>query len=173
MTLRNHCFSIGKSDCLDDQKLRGDSLISYYFPLLNILGWLETLKIVIMKWNHSRETQIIPCRSWGDKWWIRRATRSCSLPCYSPDLELFSELNSNSSVSYFFCYLFACLFVCLLRQGFSVALEPVLDLILVDQAGHKLTEICLPLPFECRIMACATTIQLFSAINLTFQQPEV
>ncbi|KAM7339825.1 hypothetical protein ACRRTK_000440 [Alexandromys fortis] len=35
------------------------------------------------------------------------------------------------------------------RQGFSVVLEPVLELALVDQAGLELTEICLPLPPEC------------------------
>ena len=35
------------------------------------------------------------------------------------------------------------------RQGFSVTLEPVPELALVDQAGLKLTEICLPLPLEC------------------------
>ena len=32
------------------------------------------------------------------------------------------------------------------RQGFCVALEPVLELALVDQAGLDLTEIRLPLP---------------------------
>ena len=32
------------------------------------------------------------------------------------------------------------------RQGFSVALKPVLELDFVDQTGLKLTEICLPLP---------------------------
>ena len=32
-----------------------------------------------------------------------------------------------------------------LRQGFSVALEPVLERALVDQAGLELTEILLPL----------------------------
>ena len=42
-----------------------------------------------------------------------------------------------------------CLFVFFLKQGFSVALEPVLELILVDQAGLELTEICLPLPPKC------------------------
>ena len=36
-----------------------------------------------------------------------------------------------------------------LRQGFSVALKSVLELALVDQADHKLTEIRLPLPPEC------------------------
>ena len=41
-----------------------------------------------------------------------------------------------------------CVCVCL-RQGFSVALEPVLELALVGQAGLKLTEICLPLPPDC------------------------
>ena len=35
------------------------------------------------------------------------------------------------------------------RLGFSVVLEPVLELALVDQAGLKLTAICLPLPPEC------------------------
>ena len=36
-------------------------------------------------------------------------------------------------------------------QGFSVALEAVLELVLIDQAGLELTEICLPLPLppEC------------------------
>ena len=33
-----------------------------------------------------------------------------------------------------------------LRWAFSVALEPVLKLPLVDQAGLKLREMCLPLP---------------------------
>ena len=36
------------------------------------------------------------------------------------------------------------------RQGFSVALEPVLELALVDQAGLELTEIHLPLPQDYR-----------------------
>ena len=35
------------------------------------------------------------------------------------------------------------------RQGFSVALEPVLELALEDQVGLELTEIYLPLPPEC------------------------
>ena len=35
------------------------------------------------------------------------------------------------------------------RQGFSVVLEPVLELTLVDQAGLELTEIRLPLPLKC------------------------
>ena len=39
-------------------------------------------------------------------------------------------------------------FVCFLRQGFSVALEPVFELALMDQAGLELTEIHLPLPPE-------------------------
>ena len=33
-----------------------------------------------------------------------------------------------------------------LRQGISVALEPVLELTLIDQVDLKLTEIRLPLP---------------------------
>ena len=53
-------------------------------------------------------------------------------------------------VFFFFVFVFfVCLFVCFLRQGFSIALEAVLELILVDQAGLELTEIGLPLPPEC------------------------
>ena len=36
-----------------------------------------------------------------------------------------------------------------LRQGFSVALEPALELALVDQAGLELTDTHLPLSPEC------------------------
>ena len=41
--------------------------------------------------------------------------------------------------------------VCLFffRQGFSVVLEPILELALVDQAVFELTEIRLPLPPQC------------------------
>ena len=35
------------------------------------------------------------------------------------------------------------------RQGFAVALEPVLELALVAQAGLELTELCLSLPPKC------------------------
>ncbi len=49
----------------------------------------------------------------------------------------------------FVCFLFFFVFLfCFSRQGFSVALEPVLELALVDQAGLELTEIRLPLPPE-------------------------
>ena len=42
-------------------------------------------------------------------------------------------------------------FLCLVcsRQVFSVALEPVLELALLDQACLDLTEICLPQASEC------------------------
>ena len=40
-------------------------------------------------------------------------------------------------------------FFVLLRQGFSLVLELVLELVLVAQAGLKLTEICLPLLPTC------------------------
>ena len=46
------------------------------------------------------------------------------------------------------CLVF-CFFVFFSRQGFAVALEPVLELAFVDLAGLKLTEIGLPLPPEC------------------------
>ena len=38
---------------------------------------------------------------------------------------------------------------CFLRQGFPVALESVLELALVNQAGLELTEIHLPLSSKC------------------------
>ena len=40
-------------------------------------------------------------------------------------------------------------FILFSRLGLSVALVPVLELDLVDQAGPELTEIHLPLPPEC------------------------
>ena len=55
--------------------------------------------------------------------------------------------NMASWLHFFFFYFFVCF--CLLRQGFSEALESVLELVLVDQAGLELTETCLPLPPEC------------------------
>ena len=45
--------------------------------------------------------------------------------------------------------LFYLLFFGFLRQGFSVALEAVLELSLVEQDGIEITEIHLPLPSEC------------------------
>ena len=48
-----------------------------------------------------------------------------------------------------------------LGQGFSVALGPILELALVDQAGLKLTEILLSLfPRVLGLKACVTTAQL-------------
>ena len=44
---------------------------------------------------------------------------------------------------------FVCLFVCFSRQGFSITLEPVLELALIDQDGLKLKEIHLSLPSKC------------------------
>ena len=41
------------------------------------------------------------------------------------------------------------LFFGFLRQGFSVALGPTLELAVIDQAGLELTEIHLPLLPEC------------------------
>ena len=46
-----------------------------------------------------------------------------------------------------FLFLFFCL--CFSRQGFSVSLEAVLELALLESMGLKLTEIHLPLPPEC------------------------
>ena len=42
-----------------------------------------------------------------------------------------------------------CPFLFFFETGFSVAVEPFLELALVDQAGLELTEIRLPLPPEC------------------------
>ena len=60
-------------------------------------------------------------------------------------------------VYFIIIYLFVCLFfvfvvvvvLVFLRQGFSAALVPVLEIVLVDQAGLELTEIHLHLPPEC------------------------
>ena len=40
-------------------------------------------------------------------------------------------------------------FFCFLRQAFSLAVEPILKLALVDQVGLELTEVYLPLPPKC------------------------
>ena len=48
---------------------------------------------------------------------------------------------------FLFCFVLFCFSFS--RQGFSVALEPALELALGDQAVLKLTEIRLPLPPEC------------------------
>ena len=60
------------------------------------------------------------------------------------------------------CYSF-CLFV-FSRQGFSVALEPVLELALVIQAGLKLTEIPASASRVWGLKACAITAWLQLAI---------
>ena len=49
------------------------------------------------------------------------------------------------------------LFLCFSRQGFSVDLEPVLELSLVNQAGLQLTEIPLLLPPELLGLKASTT----------------
>ncbi|KAM7328241.1 hypothetical protein ACRRTK_012333 [Alexandromys fortis] len=54
------------------------------------------------------------------------------------------KLTQGKILGILFC--FVCFFS---KQGFSVALEPVLELNFVDQAGLKLTEIRLPLPPKC------------------------
>ena len=56
-------------------------------------------------------------------------------------LQYIYELLKNLDNIILFIYLF-------LRQGFSVALEPELELTPVDQAGLELTELRLPLPPE-------------------------
>ena len=55
-----------------------------------------------------------------------------------------STANSKKCQDFLYCFVSS-------RQGFSIALEPVLELAVVDQAGLKLTEIHLPLPLllEC------------------------
>ena len=51
------------------------------------------------------------------------------------------QLNYVPNLFFFFFF-----FLIFLRQGFSVALETVLELALVDQAGLEFTENRLPLP---------------------------
>ena len=57
--------------------------------------------------------------------------------------------NSLGKIFTFFWFFVLVLVFGFLRQGFSVALEPVLELTLVAQTGLELTEICLPLPPKC------------------------
>ena len=56
---------------------------------------------------------------------------------------------TQESQTFFFFYFFNFFIFYFSSQGFSVALEPVLELALVDQAGLELTKIHLPLPPEC------------------------
>lgn len=46
-------------------------------------------------------------------------------------------------------------FFCFKRQGFSVALESVLELVLIYHSGHELTVICQPLPPK-RVWRCVS-----------------
>ena len=69
-------------------------------------------------------------------------------------MESYSNSLQVSKASHLCSDVEVCLFVCLflflfLETGFCVALKPVLELALVEQAGLELTEICLPLPPEC------------------------
>ena len=77
----------------------------------------------------------------------------CCAPCLRTEemlymqilfLQLHWAVNYMAQMHYFILFYFI-----FLRQGFSVALVPVLELALVDQAGFILTEICLPLPLKC------------------------
>ena len=74
--------------------------------------------------------------------WFNKA----NYPLMKARLSRFSHLSMIGSIFWEPSCLFVC---CLLRQGFSVAFEPVLELNLVDQAGLKLPEIRQPLPPEC------------------------
>ena len=69
-------------------------------------------------------------------------------PCFSamPGNKYNIHLRSTGKGGFLRVFLFALFWF--LRHGFSVALEPTLGLAFVDQAGFKLTEICLPLPLE-------------------------
>ena len=65
-----------------------------------------------------------------------------------------------------FLNLFFCLFV-FLRLSFSVTIEPVLELALVDHAGFEPAEICLPASAS-RVLglkACTTTTRLKSFLK--------
>ena len=55
-----------------------------------------------------------------------------------------------------------------MRQGFSVALEPVLELALVDQVGLELTEIYLPCLPSAGLKACATTVRLCGHFSMRY-----
>ena len=76
--------------------------------------------------------------------------------CGSHEFMLGMALSYPQHISRPFCLFpfYAFLFFGFLKQkkkvqAFSVALESILELDLVDQAGLKLAEILLPLPLEC------------------------
>ena len=82
----------------------------------------------------------------------------CCNPCQGPLQEQQLSLTSENLSSLFILFLklsstdsllfFLYFFVFFLGQGFSVVLDALLEVALVDQAGLELTEICLPLPPE-------------------------
>ena len=54
----------------------------------------------------------------------------------------------HCAVNYMAQMFYFILLVFFTQQGFSVALLPPLQIALVDQAGFRFIEICLPLPLE-------------------------
>ena len=76
-----------------------------------------------------------------------------------PSSSHFSMIILSSSC--FLGFAFLCLFVlfvsfCFLRQGFSVALKPVLELALVDQAGLRLRDLPSSVSQVMELKVCAT-----------------
>ncbi|KAM7334631.1 hypothetical protein ACRRTK_007951 [Alexandromys fortis] len=74
----------------------------------------------------------------------------------------------NNTEKILFCYWFFCLFS-FLRQGFSVALKPVLELVLVDQAGLKLRDLPASPFWVLGLKAYATTAWLCFVFVFVFQ----
>ena len=71
--------------------------------------------------------------------------RFCFFQLFKPT-EVFWHCPVNSNTNFFCSFVLILILVCfVLRQGFSVALEPIMELALVDQASLELTEICLSL----------------------------
>ena len=67
-------------------------------------------------------------------------TSTMEVEATSPQFWMKCKVLNQAQSNYYYFFL---------RQGFSVDLESVLELALVDQAGLKLAEIHLPLPPEC------------------------
>ena len=95
--------------------------------------------LLILVCSHFQQCKVV----WGLSY-LRMGfvvTFSCVIDC-----TLYISILYFYSLGFFVCFF---VFLGFSRQGFFVALEPVLALVLVDQASLELTEIRLPLPPKC------------------------
>ena len=103
----------------------------FYLEASTPIFYISPAAIVVPYWQQSSVV-------------VSEITLDCSTSKNTGDCS-----TSETTLYYFTKRLRGTFFFGFLRQGFSVALEAVLELALVDQAGLELTEIRLPLPPEC------------------------